>query len=103
MVQGIEHIGADLQFHPLDDLEVLGEAEVQIPKPGSTQGAWAKVARTDGSARCARNGYSLERRGIEIPKGALVVGQERLPADIVAALTRRRRTLGDDDGETGLS
>src|SRR5690349_4869465 len=102
MVQRIKHIRADLQFHPFDDPEVLGEAEIQIPKPGRTQRTGAVVACTNGRTGGARNRYSLERRGIEIAKSVLVVGQERLPTNIVAALIRRRRTLGDDDGEAGL-
>ena len=31
MIEGVEHVDADLQFHFLDEREVLGKAEIEIP------------------------------------------------------------------------
>ena len=74
MVESIEHVATDLQFHLFHEGEVLSEAEIQIPKPGCAQRAGAKVARTDRSAGCTGNWDPLERRRIEVEKSVLIIG-----------------------------
>lgn len=78
MVERVEHIGPDLQLQLLPEGEILCKAEVEIPE------AWAaNDARSRGAGRNRRSGGrndgdELERSGIQVIQGALIVRQDRV-------------------------
>ena len=47
MVQGVEHLGSELQVVALGDLDSLGQREIDVPEARTAQGTLADIAGPD--------------------------------------------------------
>src|SRR5262245_29681016 len=93
MIQGIEHVGSDLQPNAFVDWYIFGKAQIQIPQTRYPKRPAARVSGADRrtGCRCARN--QLKSSRIEILKSFSIVWQHDLSSDVIRTITRPRRAL----------
>src|SRR5262249_36242083 len=66
VVECIEHVGPQLELHPLGNREVFRQRKVQVPGAGGADQPISGASRSDGGARGLVHRHRGESRPVEI-------------------------------------
>src|SRR5579859_4444117 len=102
MVQGIEHIHAELQMQLFRYWEILAQGKIEVPRPRSTNRSVPNIPGTDRFRGNGVDRHPRKRRRVEVPEGGSVIRQDGWPTNIVRAAVCNSRRLTKSYRATGL-